>query len=71
MKKKKREYYLSVDDIWEHGENKYEMISKIAQEVRRLFEIAGERKSELIIKAIENFREGKLDDEKDSSGGNG
>lgn len=59
MKKKKEEEkqpYIIPDDVVGEGENKYDAIVRIATEIKRRFEITGQRDNSIISKILEEFR---------------
>jgi hypothetical protein len=63
-KKEKREPFYTLDDFVSEGENKYQVIVEMAADIKRQFELSGERDDSLILRALEEFRKKK--DEKDS-----
>jgi hypothetical protein len=63
-KKEKREPFYTLDDFVSEGENKYQVIVEIAANIKRQFELSGERDDSLIMRVLEEFKKKK--DEKDS-----
>lgn len=59
-KKEEKEPLLFIlDDFVEEGENKYQVIVKIAAEINRRFELSNEKDNTLLLKVLEEFRKKK------------
>ncbi|MDI6839285.1 MAG: hypothetical protein QMD71_00260 [bacterium] len=71
--KKDRAYYLPIEDIWNRYGNKYEAITKIVEEVKRVLEIKSEGDSDIsdiVVKVLKDLVKSETRDEKNSSGSN-
>lgn len=59
-KKEEKEPLLFIlDDFVGEGENKYQVIVKIATEINRRFELSNEKDNTLLLKVLEEFRKKK------------